>query len=115
MDVLLLGPVQATRDGRPLPLGAPKARALLAMLALRTGDAVSTDHLIDGLWGDDPPASARKLVQLYVSQLRRALGEDGPAIVTRGPGYELQLPAEAVDVVRMEQLVAAGRARDALR
>ena len=90
MDVRLLGPVEASVDGRPVAIGAGKPRALLALLALRAGSTVSSDRLIDGLWGDAPPATATKLVQLHVSQLRKALAGDGEQIVTRGHGYELR-------------------------
>src|SRR5918994_7361565 len=78
------------------------------MLALRANHTVSADELIDGLWGEDPPASAAKNLQLYVSQLRKALdaGGAGASIVTRGRGYELRLPEGAVDATRFERLVA---------
>src|SRR3954465_453977 len=76
MDLQLLGPVEATLDGRPVSLGPTKQRALLAMLALQANATVGVDCLIDGLWGEDPPATAPKMVQLYVSQLRRLLAGD---------------------------------------
>ena len=71
------------RDG-PLALGAPKQRAVLAVLLLHRGEAVSTDRLIDEVWGERPPASATKIVQGYISNLRKALG-DG-LLVTEGRG-----------------------------
>jgi DNA-binding SARP family transcriptional activator/ABC-type branched-subunit amino acid transport system ATPase component len=116
MNVRVLGPLEASVDGRQVALGAGKTRALLAILALRAGEAVSTERLIDGLWGEQPPASATKLVQLYVSQLRKALtaAGDGAAIVTRGHGYELRLAPEEVDAGRFERLVAEGAPREAL-
>ena len=116
MDVKILGPVEATVDGRAISLAGRKPRALLAILALNAGSAVSAERLIDGLWGDQPPASANKLVQLYVSQLRKALADcgDGAAIVTRRNGYELRVGPDAVDVGRFERLVASGAPRDAL-
>src|SRR5262245_7918272 len=77
MDLQLLGPAEATVQGRPIPLGATKQRALLAMLALRANASVSIDSLIGGLWAGDPPASAAKMVQLYVSQLRRLIDGNG--------------------------------------
>ena len=77
MDLHLLGPVEARLDGRPIALGAPKQRAVLAMLALRVGHTVSTDRLAEGLWGEHPPHSAPKMVQLYVSHLRRLLDGNG--------------------------------------
>ncbi len=123
MELHLLGTVQATLDGRPIPLGATKQRAVLVMLALQANATVSVDRLVDGLWGELPPATAPKMVQLYVSQLRRLLAGDGAEIVTHGRGYELRLSPEAIDASRFERLVdeAArspeapnGAARDAL-
>jgi WD40 repeat protein/DNA-binding SARP family transcriptional activator/DNA polymerase III delta prime subunit len=112
LEIRVLGRVDALVDGQPLPLGGSKQRAILAMLALRANRTVSADDLIDGLWGDRPPASAAKNVQLYVSRLRKALSADGSgaAIVTRGRGYELQLPSDAVDAARFERLVERARA-----
>src|SRR5829696_2889981 len=116
MDVRVLGPLEVGADGRTLPLGAAKPRALFAMLALGARSVVSVERLIDGLWGEHPPATATKLVQVYVSHLRRVLagaGHDG-AIVTRGRGYELRIAPDAVDAARFEQLVAHGSPREAL-
>lgn len=110
LDLHLLGPVTATVDGRPIPLGATKQRAVLAMLALRPNATVSVDRLVDGLWGEDPPRSAPKMVQLYVSQLRRQLPDDDAQILTHGRGYELRVREDAVDASRFERLVErAGR------
>ncbi len=114
MELRLLGPVEARIDGRPVALGTPKQRALLAMLALDLGRTVSADRLIDGLWGEQPPPSAQKMVQLYVSQLRRLLDGNGAQIVTRGRGYELLLDDGEVDAIRFERLVEEDRAREAL-
>ena len=102
LEIRLLGRVDALADGQALPLGGSKQRATLAMLALRANQTVSVDDLIDGLWGDRPPASAAQNLRLYISRIRKALGADGlgATIVTRGRGYELQLPADAVDAVR---------------
>jgi DNA-binding SARP family transcriptional activator len=100
-------------DGRLILLGAAKQRALLAMLALRPNERVSARRLIEGLWGEEPPASAPKMVQLYVSQLRKLLEGNGSKIVTRGGGYELRLPADAVDAVRFERLVTEATHADA--
>jgi DNA-binding SARP family transcriptional activator/ABC-type transport system substrate-binding protein len=112
MNLQLLGPVEATLAGRLVPLGATKQRAVLAMLALDANATVSVDRLVDGLWGEDPPATAAKMVQLYVSQLRRLLrADDGAEIVTHGRGYELCVAEDRVDVARFERLLAeAGRA-----
>ena len=111
--IRLLGLVEVSLDGRPVALGGAKQRALLAMLALYANAPVTTDQLIEGLWGERAPASAAKMVQLYVSQLRRLLDGGDAAILTRGRGYELRVPADAVDAVRFEQLVGeASRADD---
>jgi ABC-type transport system substrate-binding protein/DNA-binding SARP family transcriptional activator len=114
MDLYLLGPIEARRSGRPIPLGARQERAVLAMLGLHAGRTVSADRLSEGLWGERAPPSAHKLVQHYVSHLRRTLNSTGAEIVTRGRGYELRLPDGEVDVVRFEALVDAGRPREAL-
>jgi DNA-binding SARP family transcriptional activator len=106
-EIKVLGRVDLLIDGEAVPLGGSKQRAVLAMLALRANRTVSADELIDGLWGERPPASAAKGVQLYVSRLRKAINANGSGarIVTRGRGYELQLPADAVDAARFERLV----------
>ena len=116
MDVRVLGPLEASVDGRPLAIGAGKPRALLAMLALQAGSTVSTGRLIDGLWGERPPATAAKMLQQLVSQLRMALAASGgdAEVVTRGRGYELRLEHDDVDVRRFERLVAEGAPREAL-
>ena len=111
MEIRLLGLVEVRHDGGDVALGAAKQRAVLAMLALHANEPVSTDRLMEGLWGEAPPASAAKMVQLYVSQLRKLLHRTDAEIVTRGRGYELRLPADRVDALRFERLVAAA-ARD---
>ena len=79
MEIRLLGPVEVDHRGTPLHLGGPKQRAVLALLALNANATVSVDRLIEGLWGERQPATAAKMVQLYVSQLRKLLGEDDGA------------------------------------
>jgi WD40 repeat protein/DNA-binding SARP family transcriptional activator len=117
MQIHLLGPVEVSSGNGGVALGGPKPRALLAMLALDAGSTVSAERLIDGLWGDEPPATAPKMVQLYVSQLRKAMAAqgNGGAIATHGRGYQLQLGRDQVDVGRFERLLAQGAAREALR
>jgi peptide/nickel transport system substrate-binding protein len=114
VDLHLLGPVEALLDGRPVALGAPKQRAVLAMLALRVGHTVSADRLAEGLWGEHPPPSAPKMVQLYVSHLRRLLDGNGAEIVTHGRGYELRLVDGDVDAVQFERLLDDAQPREAL-
>jgi DNA-binding SARP family transcriptional activator len=98
VDVRLLGLLEVRLGDGPIELGPRKQRAVLAMLALEVGRTVSADRLAEGLWGDEPPASAPKMIQLSMSHLRRVLDGDGAIIVTRGRGYELQLNAEETAV-----------------
>jgi DNA-binding SARP family transcriptional activator len=107
LEVRLLGPIEAARGGKPVALGGQKPRTLLAVLALEPGRVVSVDRLVEALWPGDPPETAGHAVQVYVSQLRKALG---PVIATRAPGYELELDAERVDVHRFARLTQDGRA-----
>lgn len=114
MDLRLLGPLEVRFEDGLVELGPRQQRAVFAMLALEPGQTVSADRLAEGLWAEAPPASAPKMVQLYVSRLRRLLDGSGVRIVTRGRGYELQLPEEeSVDAIRFERLLDT-RPRDAL-
>jgi DNA-binding SARP family transcriptional activator/sugar lactone lactonase YvrE len=103
----VLGPFEVSEGGRPLDVGAGKQRALLALLLLRAGEVVSTDGLIDALWGERPPPSAPNSIHIYVSRLRRALGNG--RLETRGHGYVLRLEAEELDLGRFERLLVEGR------
>src|ERR671928_1057738 len=104
----LLGPLTVTREGTELTLGGPKQRALLAMLLLEANHAVSADRLIDALWGDHPPDTAKNTLQVYVSQLRKLLPEG--SLETVAPGYRLAVAPEAIDLSRFEELAQQGRA-----
>ncbi|MGH3116910.1 MAG: BTAD domain-containing putative transcriptional regulator [Gaiellales bacterium] len=108
IEFRILGPLEASHDGRPLPLGHGKQRALLAILLLHANQVVSSDRLIDELWGGEPPDTAHAALRNLVSQLRRSLSSEG-LIVTRPPGYELEVDPESVDLYRFEQIFAAGR------
>jgi DNA-binding SARP family transcriptional activator/streptogramin lyase len=103
----ILGPFEAHENGRALAIGAGKQRALLALLLLDVGEVVSTDRLIDALWGERPPASALNSVHIYVSHLRKVLGEG--CLITSGHGYLLALEPEQVDLGRFERLLGDGR------
>ena len=111
VQLRILGPFEVCDDsGQPLKLPAGHERALLAVLALRRGEVVSTDALVDALWGEQPPPTAAKALQGYVSHLRRAFesaGESG-VLVTQSPGYALRLGHDAVDAPRFEALAAQG-------
>ena len=116
LDFRLLGPLEVADGGRVLALGGAKQRALLAVLLLRANEVVSIDRLIDELWGDEPPPTAAKVVQVYVSQLRKALAQAGrePVIMTRPPGYVARVEPGELDVARFErELDRARRARSA--
>jgi len=104
----ILGPFEVSDEGRPLDVGAGKQQALLALLLLRAGEVVSTDRLIDELWDERPPASATNSVHIYVSQLRKMLGNG--LLQTRGRGYVLELEPEQLDLNRFERLLGEGRA-----
>jgi DNA-binding SARP family transcriptional activator len=106
VEVRLLGPVQLLVDGRSVAVPAAKQRALLALLALHAGEVVAADRVVDELWGERPPPTAHKLVQTYVWQLRKLLGE---ALRTRAPGYELAIAPEQLDRGRFEDLLARGQ------
>src|SRR5688572_13935837 len=111
MEIRLLGPVEVAHEKTPLVLGGPKQRAVLALLALSPNTSVSLDRLIEGLWGEEQPATAAKMVQLYVSQLRKVLAQDGGSeIVTRGRAYELRVDPQRVDATRFERLVVEAAA-----
>ena len=109
MEFRILGPLELVEDGRRVELAGGRQRALLALLLLRANEVLSADQLIDGLWGERPPATAAKVLQNAVSQLRRSLGND--LIVTRAPGYMLRVKPEAIDARRFESLLEDGRSR----
>ena len=90
-------------------LDAAKPRALLALLLLNRNHVVATDRLVEELWGEAAPARATKTLQVYVSQLRKAIGSE--RLVTRAPGYELRVEDEELDLDRFERLAAEARER----
>jgi DNA-binding SARP family transcriptional activator len=108
MDFRILGPLEVRDRGRPIELPRRKQRAVLAILLLRRGETVSIDALVDGLWGEDPPRTARAALHNYVGQLRRALGPG--LVLSRAGSYLLDIAPEQIDVGRFERLTAEGRA-----
>lgn len=110
MRFTLLGPLGAEAENGPVELGPPKQRSVLAVLLLHANEIVSTDRIIDLVWGDDPPRTADHSVQIYVSELRKALSNGSPSnlIETRPPGYVLNSPPDAIDARRFERLVRDG-------
>jgi YVTN family beta-propeller protein len=107
VEFRILGPLEVWKDGRRVELGVGKQRALLAVLLLRANQVVSTDELIDALWGANPPPTAHKALQGGVSQIRRALGS--AAVLTRPPGYSLSVDRDSLDADSFERLLADGR------
>ena len=110
MEFRLLGPLEVIEQERAVALGAGKQRSLFALLLLHANEIVSTDRLIDGLWGATPPPTAAKSVQVYVSRLRKEIG-DG-RLLTRPPGYVLQVSRSELDLARFEQLLDESRRSD---
>ena len=106
LELRLLGPLELRCQGETLRLGGARQRALLALLCLQRGAVVSVDEIVDKLWGESPPASARHMVEVYVSRLRKLLGPG--LLLTRAPGYRLDLDPESLDVARFERLLAEG-------
>ena len=104
MELRILGPIEVTGENGPVDLRAAKHRRLLAALTLAGGQACSADALVDAVWGVSPPASARKLLQVYVSQLRKAL-PSREALVTTPSGYALRFETGSLDADRFERLL----------
>jgi DNA-binding SARP family transcriptional activator len=118
MEFRVLGPIEALADGGRVALGAPKQRALLAVLLLNGNEVLARERLIDDLWGEEPPRSAVQSLQVYVHGLRQALGSD--RIETHGTDYRFPLGRDELDLERFERLVeragdelASGNADDA--
>jgi DNA-binding SARP family transcriptional activator len=107
-DFRILGPLEVSTDDGPVDVTGARQRALLAILLLHAGETVSTDRLMDELWGDAPPEVGTTALRVRVSQLRRALGTAGELIVTRPPGYALAIDDDQLDLRRFERLVEQG-------
>ncbi len=102
----VLGPLGVVRDGEPVRLGSGQQRRVLSVLVVHANEVVSSDRLVDVLWGDKPPPTATHTLQGLVSRLRRALGDDRLEI--RAPGYRLRMVSGEVDALRFEELVRVG-------
>src|ERR1041385_9109250 len=112
VDFAILGPLEVTDGGRSIAVGGPKQRALLAILLLHAHEGVSRDRLVDGIWGEHPPANPSQALDTYVSRLRKALG--GDRIARRDAGYAVRVEPGELDLDRFEALAASGRFADAL-
>ena len=102
----VLGPLEVVRDGECVRLGSGQQRRLLAVLLVHANEVVSSDRLVDVLWGDGAPPSAIPTLRTLVSRLRATLGAD--RLETRPPGYRLRVAAGEVDALRFEELVREG-------
>lgn len=107
MEFRLLGPLEVADGDASVRIAAGKQRALLAVLLLDANRAVAASRLVDDLWGDEVPASAAKMVQIYVSRLRKAL--PGDRLETRGSGYLLRVEPDEVDLERFQRIATEAR------
>ena len=124
MEFRILGPLEVADGDEIVALASAKQRALLAILLLNANQVVSSDRLLDELWGEQSPESGRTALQVLMSKLRKALGDTGVLLVTRPPGYLIRLERDQLDLRRFERLVeeagaadppvAAGKLREAL-
>ncbi len=108
MEFRILGPLEVVDGDRSLPLGGSRQRTLLACLLTHPNRVVSTDRLVDQLWGAQPPKTAVNTIQYYVSQLRKVLGAD--RVVTRAPGYLIRIEPGELDLDRFETLLEQNNA-----
>jgi len=112
MEFRILGPLEVLSDGRALDLGGPKQRAVLAMLLVEANRVVSSDRLIEALWEGQPPATARKALQVYVARFRKLLGKE--RLQTMAPGYLLRVEEGELDLDRFRRLREEGKLSEAL-
>ena len=115
MEFRVLGPLEARRDGQVIELGAYRRRSLLALFLTSPNTVLSTDRIIDALWGEDE-GNRQKALWVHISGLRSVLEPDrkkrtdGTILLTRPPGYVLRIPPDSIDAERFERQVEAGRA-----
>jgi YVTN family beta-propeller protein len=107
MEFRILGPLEVESDGQVLPIGSRQPRALLTLLLLDANRVVSRDRLFEALWGEEPPETAANALQVYVSQLRKALGHD--LIATQQRGYQIHVEEGQLDLERFDRLVDEAR------
>src|SRR6476660_3316334 len=107
MEFRILGPLEVVEDREPIALGTLKERLVLGVLLLHANEFVSRERLIDDLWGEAPPPTARKAANVYLSKLRKALSVAGAdPITTASGGYRLRVEPESLDASRMQALLA---------
>ncbi|MDJ0923452.1 MAG: BTAD domain-containing putative transcriptional regulator [Acidimicrobiia bacterium] len=107
MEFRILGSLEIeASDGSPLQVSGPKQRGLLALLVIHANEVLSTDRIIDALWGEEPPSGALNSLRFHISKLRSALGDEQERLATKGPGYVLLASPGEVDAQRFESAVA---------
>jgi len=104
----ILGPLEVRAGGAPVAISGRNQRSLLTLLLLRANETVSSERLVNEMWGEEPPKTAGTSLQNAVSQLRKALGPD--VLVTKAPGYRLAIRPDQLDLGRFEHLLREGRA-----
>jgi DNA-binding SARP family transcriptional activator len=107
VDFRILGPLGVSCEGRPLDLRGHRQKVLIALLLLHANKVVSAERIVDVLWGEAPPPTARKALQVQVSRLRRMLGEG--VLETRAPGYLIRVQDGELDAQRFERLATQGK------
>jgi DNA-binding SARP family transcriptional activator len=112
VEFRVLGPLEVIKDRAPVSITAPRQRALLTVLALEANHVITVDRLVDSIWDELPPHTARSQVQICISSLRKLLGGDstGDIILTRASGYQLCADAQMVDAIQFGQVLAQARA-----
>ncbi|MGA9762179.1 MAG: BTAD domain-containing putative transcriptional regulator [Gaiellaceae bacterium] len=113
IEFRVLGPLEILDEGEPVAIGGRKQRMVLAMLLLEAGRVVSSERLIDAIWGEEPPRTATTSLQNTISQLRKQLGLD--TLVTRPPGYQLNVQPEQLDLARCRRWLDEARGADPVR
>src|SRR3954452_24214601 len=113
MDYRILGPLEVLAPDGPVPLGAAKQRVVLAVLLLHANEVVSTDRLIEAVWGSRPPRTAVPALQGYIAVIRKLVArqeadDEAALLVTRQPGYMLRLSPDQLDVWQFEGLAEEG-------
>jgi predicted ATPase/DNA-binding SARP family transcriptional activator len=109
IEIGILGELRLTVDGASVALGGRRQRSVLAILVLSRGSATSNDAIVDALWPDEPPPTASKTVQVYISRLRDLLGPEADRLTSGAGGYRLLIGAEELDAARFETLLRQAR------
>ena len=112
MEFRILGPLEVVDGDAVVPLAGVRQRALLALLLLNANQVLSSDRLVEELWGGQSPEAGRAALQVRVSQLRKALGDGGAALITRPPGYVVRVGRDELDLHRFERLVSEADAAE---